>query len=69
VDGYRGKERRVTSLSEDQLDAIAERAAQKALDKIYSEVGQNVVKRLLWVLGVVLISGMIWLARTGKLIT
>lgn len=34
-------------LSDEELDLIVERA----LDKIYSDVGKGVLKRLLWLLG------------------
>lgn len=42
-------------LTEEQMDAIAERAADKAIAKItqniYAEVGRGIVKRMIWILG------------------
>jgi len=40
-------------LTEEQIDAIAEKAAEKALAKVYEEVGRSVVKRILWIVGAV----------------
>ena len=38
-------------LSAEQIDAIAEAAAQRALEKVYQEVGKSAVKLVLWVIG------------------
>lgn len=67
MDGYRGKERRVTSISNEQLEAIADRAAEKALAKIYSEIGKGVLAKLAWAAGIIVVSLLIWLAKAGKL--
>lgn len=40
-------------LTEADIDRIAERAADRALEKVYSEVGRSIVTRILWVLGAV----------------
>ena len=49
---YNGRERRVRRLSENEFDEIASRAAEKALDKVYSDIGKGVLKRLLWLFGI-----------------
>lgn len=54
-------------LSEAQIDAIAEKAAEKALQKIYAEVGQNVLRKFAWLVGLVVISLAIFLAGKGVL--
>lgn len=45
-----------THLTEEQIDEIAEKAAEKAVAKmtniIYQEVGKGVINRLLWFVGV-----------------
>lgn len=64
---YRGQDRR-SPLSEEQMDVIAEKAATKALDKIYSEVGRGLLHKMAWGIGIAVVSVMIWLARSGKLI-
>lgn len=68
MDGYRGKERRTfPQITSEQLDAIAERAAEKALEQIYSEIGRGVLKKLAWASGLILVSLLVWLAKIGKL--
>lgn len=49
------------------MDDIAERAAKKALDKIYSEVGRGLLAKLAWASGIIVVSLFIWLAKAGKL--
>ena len=64
--GPRSEERRRNSgLSDEQVEAIATRAAEIALEKVYSEVGKGVVKRLAWIAGVIVISGFILMAGKG----
>ena len=49
---YKGKERRqYVQLSDEQFEAIAERAKEIAKDEIYADIGKGVVKRILWLLG------------------
>ena len=65
---YDGPERRHTSeLTDRQIDAIATRAAEKALDMVYQEVGKAVLRKLAWVLGVAAISVAMYLAGKGYL--
>ena len=49
---YKGKERRhYVQLSDEQFEAIAERAKEIAKEEIYADIGKGVVKRVLWLLG------------------
>jgi hypothetical protein len=48
---YEGKERRSSQLSDEQIELIAERAAEKALEKVYSQIGKSVVQKVLWLVG------------------
>lgn len=61
--------RRPITLSEEQLDEIAERAAEKAISKltdhVYLQVGRSVVNKLLWIIGAVFAGGYIWLHSKG----
>ena len=61
--------RRPITLSEGQLDEIAERAAERAISKltdhVYLQVGRSVVNKLLWVIGAVFAGGYIWLHSKG----
>jgi hypothetical protein len=40
-------------LTESQIDEIAEKAARRALQIVYAEIGQNVLRRLAWLVGLV----------------
>ena len=52
-------------LSEEQIEAIAERAAEKAMEKltghIYQEVGKGVVSKLFYIVGASAIGMWLWL--------
>ncbi len=58
--GYTGPERRSAmvqvTLSEEQIEEIAEKAAalavQKTMDDMYKHVGKNVVQKFIWIVGV-----------------
>ena len=63
---WNGEERRA-GLSEEQIDAIAERAAAHALRKVYEEVGRSTVKFILWVVGAGVLAAFAYLTATGKL--
>lgn len=49
-------------LSDTEIDQIAERAAARALEKVYIEVGRSVMRRLWWITGIVVLSLLIFLA-------
>lgn len=38
-------------LTEADIDRIAEQAAQRALEKVYSQVGKSVITKFLWIVG------------------
>ena len=52
-------------LTTDDIDMIAERAARRALDLVLVEVGRSVVKKTLFIVGVVFVFGLVML-KTGK---
>lgn len=54
-------------LSDAQIDVIAERAANRALEKVYADVGKNVLRRLAWLVGLVVVSLALFLAGKGQL--
>jgi phage terminase Nu1 subunit (DNA packaging protein) len=54
-------------LTEAQIDAIAEKAARRALQIVYAEVGQNVLKKLAWLTGVIILGLALWLAGKNSL--
>lgn len=57
--------RRFGGLSETEIDAIADKAAYRALDKVYAEVGKSMLKKLAWIAGVAIIALFIWLSGKG----
>ena len=54
-------------LTEADIDILAEKAADRALEKVYAEVGKNVTKKFLWIVGAAAISLAFWFAGTGGL--
>lgn len=60
------KERRNVSLTEEEFEAIAKRAAELAMQKVYGEIGQSVVKKFIWFIGLALSGLIAWLVGTGK---
>lgn len=59
----------LTQLTEDQIDEIAERAAEKAVSKlteqVYREVGKNVVQKFVYVVGASSVALFLWLQSKG----
>ena len=49
-------------LTDAEIDSIAERAAKKALQSVYAEVGQSVLRKLAWLTGAVVLGLFVWLA-------
>ena len=54
-------------LTEEEVDHIAEKAAKKALDLVYQEVGKSVVRKVAWAAGVVFLGLLTWLSAKGFL--
>jgi hypothetical protein len=54
-------------LTDEQIEAIAERAAEVALNKVYTEVGKSVLKKLAWLTGAAVVGLAMWLAGHNSL--
>lgn len=54
-------------LSEDQLEDLARRAAHRALENFYREVGKITMRSVLYILGAAVLSLAAWLGATGRL--
>ena len=58
-----------TMLTEDQIEEIAERAAERAMQKLtdhmYKQVGKSVVSKLFWIVGVISVGLYLWLKQKG----
>jgi hypothetical protein len=63
---YEGPERRA-ALTDEQIELIAERAAEKALEKVYASVGRSVVQKFLWVVGAAALAALAYFKGLGKL--
>lgn len=63
------------NLSDEEIDAIAEKAAEKAAkhvveeltSRIYMEVGKTVLGKLLWMAGAIVVGVVIWGTSAGWL--
>ena len=60
-----------STLTEEQIEEIAERAAERAMrkltDHMYKEVGRGVVSKLFWIIGVISVGLYLWLKQKGVL--
>ena len=54
-------------LTDEQIEKIAEKAAEVAFRKIYEQVGKSVIHKVYWLVGAGVIALMYWLARSGNL--
>lgn len=60
---YDGTERRqFPPLSDEQIEAIAERAAEVALERVYTQIGKSVVSKILWIIGSASLAALVWLS-------
>ena len=46
---------------EEAADGIAEKAASKALDRVYADVGRSTVKKIFWIVGSLTIALLLFL--------
>ena len=53
------------NLSEADMDAIAERAADRAIRKMYEQIGKSVAQKVYWAIGVAVVGMMMLLAGNG----
>lgn len=63
---YGGEERRkavIVKLSDEQIDAIVDRV----YERIYIQIGKNVFKQILWLLGTLMLATLAYLGVTGKI--
>lgn len=63
---YEGPERRA-ALSDEQIELIAERAAEKALEKVYASVGKSIVHKVFWLVGAAALALVAYFKGVGKL--
>jgi tetrahydromethanopterin S-methyltransferase subunit G len=54
-------------LTDAQIDEIAEKAAERAFQKIYQNVGKSVLTKLTWMVGAAVVGLFLWLGNNGSL--
>ncbi len=64
------EERRTTlSLTDAEIDLIAEKAAEKAVAKMttmaYREIGQTIVQKFFWIIGLMVVGGYVYMQQKG----
>lgn len=56
-------------LTDEQIESIAERAAEKAVakltDQVYREVGRGVVSKFVWIVGALVVALFLWAKTQG----
>jgi hypothetical protein len=52
-------------LSDAEMNAIAERAADRAIEKVYEQIGKSVAQKIYWFVGVATLGMMMLLAGHG----
>ena len=52
-------------LTEAEMDIIAERAADRAIRKMYEQIGKSVAQKVYWAIGIVVVGMMMLLAGNG----
>jgi hypothetical protein len=70
---YSGPDRRDSEthivLTDDQIDAIAKKAAMHAVgqltDHVYKQIGKGVLSKVFWIVGVIAVSLYLWLKSKG----
>ena len=53
------------NLTEAEMDAIAERAADRAIRKMYENIGKSVAQKIYWAIGIVVVGMVMLLAGNG----
>ena len=53
------------NLTEAEMDAIAERAADRAIRKMYENIGKSVAQKMYWAIGIVVVGMVMLLAGNG----
>jgi hypothetical protein len=53
------------NLSEADMDAIAERAADRAIRKMYEQIGKSVAQKVYWFVGIIVVGMLMMLAGHG----
>jgi len=47
------------NLPEAEIKLIAERAAEKAIERVYTQIGRSVVGKVIWLIGVIAVAAVV----------
>lgn len=59
-------ERRMETISEDDIEKIADRAVEKAMERLYLEVGKSILQKFIWLVGVGTVAMYMWIQGRGN---
>lgn len=66
---YSGPERRQNPLTDEQIEDIAEKAAEKAIEKltgdVYKAVGKSIIQKAVWLVGAITVGVYFYLRKQG----
>jgi hypothetical protein len=54
-------------LTEHEIEHLVERVTERVVENFYTEVGKSVVKKFLWLVGIITIGIAAWLGLTGRI--
>lgn len=55
------------NLTDEELEAIADRVADKLQERFYMEVGKKVFHRFVWIMGVIVVASVLYMKDWGWL--
>ncbi len=59
-------ERRMETISEEDIERIADKAVEKAMDRLYREVGKSILQKFIWLVGVGTVALYMWIQGRGN---
>lgn len=60
--GVEMERKEFAGLTEEEINHIADRAAERALERVYANIGKSIVKKIYWVVGLIFVSGLMFLS-------
>jgi hypothetical protein len=55
------------TLTDEQLEILVEKVTEKVIENVYISIGQNVVKKFFWIIGISTGVLLAWLAGNGHI--
>jgi hypothetical protein len=60
-------EHNILPLTDDQIEELVERVTERVIQNVYISIGESIVKKFFWIVGVGAVALVTWLAKTGKI--